>query len=143
MKEALYYSHRVLLPYKPKAVVLYEGDNDIAQGISAQMVADTFCEFVQNLHKHLPETRVYFISIKPSIARFAVWNEMKEANRLIEQECLKSEFLTYIDVACAMLDEQGNPKPELYLQDKLHITRDAYKIWTSILKPILIKDNQK
>ena len=143
MKEAIHYSSRILIPYKPRAVVLYEGDNDIAQGISAQKIADTFQEFIQNLHFHLPQTRVYFLSIKPSILRFPLWKEAKEANRLIQEICSKSEYLTYVDVASSMLEENGNPKKELFLTDNLHITRDAYKLWASILKPILIERELK
>ncbi|NUM34842.1 MAG: hypothetical protein HUU50_09870 [Candidatus Brocadiae bacterium] len=143
MKEAFYYSNRILIPYKPRAVVLYEGDNDIAQGISPERILEAFREFIKNLHSSLPGTRVYYISIKPSMARLALWDKMKQANRLIEEECLKSEYLRYIDLASCLLDEKGMPKKEFYLADNLHLSREGYKAWTAILKPILMESEQK
>lgn len=106
MNDALHYADRIVLPYKPRAVVLYEGDNDIAQNISPQKIADTFRQLlVEKIHKKLPECRIYFLSIKPSIRRWDMWPEMQETNRLIGSQCKEDKRLTYVDVASGMLDE--------------------------------------
>ena len=137
MNDALHYADRIVLPYRPRAIVLYEGDNDVAQGIRPQTIADTFRLFVDKIHEELPECRIYFLSIKPSIKRWQLWLKMKKANRLIAAECSKDKRLTYVDVASAMLDERGNPRVEIFQEDDLHMTRSGYTLWQNTLKPIL------
>ena len=139
MNDALFYSDRIVVPYKPRAIVIYEGDNDIAQGISPTKIRDTFLTFVEKIHAELPKTRIYFISIKPSISRWKMWPQMKEANRFIAKVCTKDKQLTYVDVASGMFDSEGQVKSDIFLKDNLHMNRKGYVIWRDILKPILIK----
>lgn len=139
MNNALHYADRIVLPYEPRAVVLYEGDNDIAQGISPKQINDTFNEFVKVVHSGLPNCRIYFLSIKPSISRWEMWSKMVKTNKLIENECAKDSRLTYVDIATPMLNEQGLPKKEIFLEDNLHMNSKGYEIWTNTLKPILLE----
>jgi lysophospholipase L1-like esterase len=139
MNDALHYTDRIVLPYKPRAVVIYEGDNDIAQGISPQQINDTFNEFVKIVHSELPKCRIYFLSIKPSISRWEMWSKMVKTNKLIENECANDSRLTYVDVATPMLNKQGMPKKEIFIADNLHMNSKGYEIWTKTLKPILLE----
>ena len=137
MNDALFYMDRIVLPYKPRAIVLYEGDNDIAQGITPSNIRNTFREFVEKVHYQLPECRIYVLSIKPSIKRWNMWERMKEANTLLAIECTKNKLLNFVDVASVMLDKDGNPIKEIFKDDNLHMTSKGYKAWTNVLKPIL------
>ncbi|MCF7669288.1 MAG: hypothetical protein K9N48_05885 [Verrucomicrobia bacterium] len=139
MNDALYYADEIVIPYKPRAVVVYEGDNDIAQGIAPERIRDTFITFVDKIHAHYPGARVYFISIKPSPSRWELWQEMKQANKLIAEVCSNAELLTYIDVASEMLDSEGEPKADIFLEDELHMNRKGYLIWRTVLRPILLE----
>ncbi|VGO20696.1 SGNH/GDSL hydrolase family protein [Pontiella sulfatireligans] len=139
MNDALHYADRIVLPYKPRAIVLYEGDNDIGQGISPLVIADTFRKFVEKVLGELPECRIYVLSIKPSIKRWQLWPKMQEANHLIEAECDKDARLTYVDIASGMMDDKGKPLKNLFEEDDLHMTRDGYVIWRDKLSPILMK----
>lgn len=139
MNDALHYADRIVVPYRPRTVVLYEGDNDVAAGISSEKIRDTFLAFVNKLHASLPEARIYVLSIKPSISRWKMWPQMKEANRLIAAECAKDKHLTYIDVASGMLDAAGSPCKELFLNDELHMTRAGYMIWRDAIRPVLVE----
>lgn len=139
MNDALHYADRIILPYKPRAIVIYEGDNDIAQGISPEKISDTFGKFVDKVHEQLPECRIYFLSIKPSGARWQLWPEMKEANSLIQTECAQDKRLVFIDIASGMLDDEGSPRKSIFKKDDLHMTRDGYVIWRDTVRPILIK----
>lgn len=139
MNDALYYADRIVIPYKPRAVVIYEGDNDIAQGIAPEVVADTFNLFVGKIHEHLPAARIYFLSVKPSIRRWEIWQEMKTANRLIAQKCSKDQRLNYIDIATSMLDSDGNPRKDIFKEDNLHMNRNGYIIWRDVLRPVLLE----
>ncbi|MCK5849893.1 MAG: hypothetical protein KAH23_03180 [Kiritimatiellae bacterium] len=139
MNDALYYVDRIVLSYKPRAIVVYEGDNDIAQGIAPKKIADTFRAFVAKVQNEYPDCRVYFLSIKPSIRRWHLWPSMQKANSLIATECTKDKRLVFVDVASGMLDDEGNPRKELFKKDNLHMTRDGYVIWRDALMPILLE----
>ena len=137
MNDALYFANRIVIRYEPRAVIVYEGDNDIAQGIEPETIVDRFRSFTEKIHKKLPKCRIYFISIKPSIKRWELWPKMKEANGRIAAECAKDERLIFVDVAPGMLDEEGKPRKEIFKKDDLHMTAAGYAIWKNTLMPIL------
>lgn len=138
MADAVHWLGPLVLKHKPQAVVLYEGDNDIGiYGATPEKVRDGFVEFVTKIQAELPETRIYFLAIKPSVARWELWPRMKQANDLIRAVCEQRRKLRFIDTAAPMLDEGGQPRPELFEADKLHMSAAGYAIWTSVVKPVL------
>ncbi len=139
MHDLLYFADRIVIPYRPRAIVVYEGDNDVAQGVGAQEIRDTFNAFVRKVHGKLPKTRIYFLAIKPSHRRWEMWPVMQKANRLIAHECVKDERLTYVDIAAALLDKEGNVRRELFRDDDLHLNRAGYEKVRGVLRPLLIK----
>ena len=139
MDEALHAADRIVVPYKPRAILLYEGDNDLASGIDPETVRDTFLALVQKVHASLPTVRIYVLSVKPSISRWKLWPKMQAANRLLAEACAKDAQLTFIDIGAAMLDAQGNPRKELYKKDNLHMMRAGYELWRDAVKPVLFK----
>jgi lysophospholipase L1-like esterase len=135
------YAPRIVLPHRPRMVVLYAGDNDLAGGDKTpESVAADFGAFAETVHAELPEARIYFVSIKPSILRRARWPAMRRANELIAAACARDERLVFLDVATAMLGEDGAPRPELFRWDRLHLNDEGYALWTSILRPRLERD---
>ncbi len=139
MNDALHYADRIVIPYKPRAVVIYEGDNDVAQGIAPEIIVGKFHALVGKIHRHLPEARIYFLAIKPSIRRWKLWPKMMKANDLIAEACAKDKQLTFVDVASGMLDATGRPRKDIFYKDNLHMIRSGYIIWRDALKPVLIK----
>jgi len=125
--------------YKPKMVVLYAGDNDLNAGKSPKQVASDFEEFVARVHKELPETKIAYIAIKPSPSRWKLIDQMKEANRLIREQCETNHKLIYVDIVKPMLDDNGQPRQELYKKDMLHMDDDGYQIWADRLRQHLSK----
>ena len=134
-----HFADRIVLPYEPSAIVLYAGDNDIAFGLSSDCTFRDFEAFVEHVHAAAPDTPIYYISIKPSPARWALWEDMQRANQLIEARTKTDPALHFIDVSEAMLDEQGEPIEELFV-DGLHMTPAGYQLWTSIVRPRLAAD---
>jgi lysophospholipase L1-like esterase len=139
MNDAYYYADRIVIPYKPRAVLLYEGDNDAAFGISPEKIIEMFDAFVKKIHEALPETRIYVISIKPSISRWNIWDAMKKANALLKARCETNPLLTYVDVATPMLGEKGEPLPDIFIQDNLHLNEKGYDIWSEAIRSVLIR----
>lgn len=135
--DAYHYAERIVLPYQPKAIVLYAGDNDIAAGLSPQQVAKDFEQLAGLIHEKLPNTRLLYIAIKPSLKRWNLVENMQQANRLIRKQTQQADWMEYIDIFPPMLNEQGEPKPELFVKDGLHLSPAGYELWTKKVKDAL------
>jgi lysophospholipase L1-like esterase len=135
------YTNRIVIAYRPRAVVVYEGDNDLAEGSSKtpEMVANDFRKFVQIVHGALPDAWIYILSIKPSNLRKKQWPQMKAANKLMEDYAATQPRVQYIDIATMTFDANGNLPTDLFKPDGLHPTPKLYAMWTAIIKPILLQ----
>jgi lysophospholipase L1-like esterase len=133
-----HYIEDVVLKYRPAVVVLYAGDNDINAGKTPERVASDYQAFVTRVLAARRDTRVIFLAIKPSPARWALWARMQEANERIRSYSLGvGPQLIYVDVASPMLTSTGQTQPHLYVEDGLHMTPAGYDMWTRILAPIV------
>ncbi|WP_323844631.1 GDSL-type esterase/lipase family protein [Microbulbifer magnicolonia] len=138
MNDLFFYSEQLISKYQPRAVAIYEGDNDIAQGIAPRQVADKFLALGDKLRSENPDLRIYFIAIKPSLARWSLWPKMQQTNRLIEALCDEREGYFYIDVAGALL-ENGRPKRDIFIGDGLHLNEKGYELWAEAVAAVLEK----
>ncbi|MGA7306679.1 MAG: SGNH/GDSL hydrolase family protein [Rhodothermales bacterium] len=138
MIDAVKYADRVLIPNKPRAIVLYEGDNDIgAFDVAPGRVTELFEAFAAKIHAAMPETQIYFLTIKPSPSRWDHWPQMNEANQMIHAVCDADPLLHYVDVASVMLGEDGMPKKDIFREDMLHMNRKGYALWTEVIRKAL------
>jgi lysophospholipase L1-like esterase len=137
--DSAYYADRIVIPYKPRLIVLRAGTNDIAAGKTPEQVCADFQAFVAAVRGKLPETRIAFMSLNPSIARWANFPKETQANTLIKACIASDKSLDYIDVVGAMLGPDGKPRRELYAQDRLHNSAEGYKLWASLVRPHLLK----
>jgi lysophospholipase L1-like esterase len=131
LEDVIYYMPQIVLPYKPKLIVLYAGENDIAAGKSVERVFSDFQQFVSNVRKNLPKSRLIVVSVKPSPSRWNFTPQFKELNRLMKAE--KNKHLLFVDVWTPMLDQNGEPKKEIFLGDHLHMNAKGYEIWRATL----------
>lgn len=123
----------LVLPYRPRQIVLYAGENDLVEGFGPMDLLGAFVAFVRRVRIHLPEVPIAYVSIKPSPSRMAQLEAMREANLLIQTFVLNEPNLDYIELHAAMLDNDGQPRPELYQRDKLHLTREGYGLWRQVI----------
>jgi len=131
------FAHRIVLPYKPKLIVFYAGDNDIASGKTPQRVFEDYRKFVKLVHGKLPKTRIIFISIKYSRSRWSLRAQAEKANMMVKDFSEKAGRLFFVDAATPLLAGDAGPNPELFLDDKLHLSDKGYKIWTDLLTPVI------
>jgi lysophospholipase L1-like esterase len=131
------FAERIVLPYQPKTIVVYAGDNDIASSKSPERVAEDYRAFVAKVHGALPETRIIYLSIKPSIQRWKLVDKMRSANKLIDEFSHADKRLVYVDVGATLLAEDGQPRADLFEADGLHLNRAGYKLWAEKLLPLL------
>jgi lysophospholipase L1-like esterase len=126
---------RLVVRYKPSVVMVYAGDNDLAAGSRPDEVLRRFVAFVDGVHRALPATRIDYISIKPSPLRAALLPEIRATNALIRDYIAGEAGVTYVDVFTPMIDADGQPRAELFAADRLHLNRDGYALWKSVIGP--------
>jgi lysophospholipase L1-like esterase len=136
ISDSIYYADRILIPYDPRVVVFYVGDNDITAGKSPEMVCADFKAFILKVKTALPQTRIVYISIKPSIARWKLWPKMKTANALIRDYCHKQSNVDFLDITALELGPDGTPRKDLF-RDGLHLNDKGYELWTPLVRPYL------
>ena len=128
-----------VLQYAPRVIVFYAGDNDIGSGKSNDQVLEDYDEFVQTVLDVYPETQIIYIAIKPSLARWDLWPQMKEFNGSVQSYSAARPNLHYADIAAPMLGADGTPRPELFVRDGLHMTPAGYDIWDQVINASLAR----
>ncbi len=137
--DSVRYADRIVIPYKPRMIVFYAGGNDINAGKAPAQVVRAFEDFVVKVHAALPGTRIVYVSINPSVARWAEETKVNETNRLIADfvraRNSKTMRLSYIESHTRLLGADGRPRPEILRADGLHLNAQGYRLWTAILRP--------
>jgi lysophospholipase L1-like esterase len=139
IRDSTHFAQRILTPYKPGTIVFYAGDNDVAQNRTPEEVLADFKAFVVAIRADNPSCRVLFIPIKPSLARWKLFDAQKQANGLVREFCSRENRLGYIDIVPLMLGAGGTPDPSLFVKDGLHLSEKGYEIWTAEVRKALEK----
>jgi lysophospholipase L1-like esterase len=132
-----YYADRIVLKYKPKVIVFYAGENDIASKKTPQQVFEDFKTFVELVRRQLPQTTIIFLSVKPNPERWRLWPLMQQTNALVAAFSAEQEKLIYVDIASSLLGSNGQPRPELFLEDRLHLNEAGFQVVSETLRPYL------
>jgi lysophospholipase L1-like esterase len=142
LAHVVHFAERAVLRYRPRAVVLYAGDNDLdaRTGKHAADVARDFEAFVSLVHAAVPDARIYYLAIKPSRLRWERWPEMRAANEAIAARCAADPRLAFLDTATPMLATGEPPARRLFVFDGLHLSAEGYALWTGVVKPRLLAD---
>jgi len=133
MGDCARYLSKLVLPYKPRLVVVYAGDNDLAEGRTPDQVVASFASFVSGVRAELPGTRIAYVSIKPSPLRAALMPAIRTTNAGIADLVAKTENADFIDIYSPMLDAEGQPRAELFRGDHLHLNDQGYALWRSVI----------
>lgn len=133
------YVEELILPYKPKQVVLYIGENDILTAANGDSVFNAFRKLFFHIRSVLPDVPLAYISIKPSPSREQFLPIAIRANQLINKFLSEQASAAFIDIYPLMLDKKGQFRRELFRQDMLHMLPEGYAIWYKRVKPFLVK----
>jgi lysophospholipase L1-like esterase len=137
--DLLFYVDRVIIPYSPAKIFIYEGDNDIAAGKKPATVLKQVKSLRKIIAKKLPGVPVVFISVKPSVARWHLKEQYEAFNTGLEAYAKKTRLTEFVDVWSAMLDEQGKVYTSIFREDNLHMNPEGYKLWQPVLMPYLAR----
>lgn len=135
--DCLFYADRIVIPYRPRLIVLRAGGNDIHVGKSPEQVAADFKAFVEKVRTGLPGVRIAYLPINASPSRWANADREKKANELIRQYIATGKNLDYIDAYDVTLGPDGKPREDLFVKDRLHFNEEGYKVLTPIVRKYL------
>lgn len=133
LEDVNFYFDRIVAPYNPKTIVLYAGENDVNDGIAPEKVLADFQKFSSLVRAKFPKVKLLYVSLKPSPSRWKLAVNFRKTNELIKAEIAKDKRAKFVDVWSAMLNEKGEPKQEIFVEDKLHMNEKGYAIWRDIL----------
>ena len=136
LRDSTWYADRIIVPYAPRQILIYAGDNDLNAGRTPQQLRADFIAFVERVRRDLPKAKIAYISNKPSPSRAQLLPVQRAANTLIAAEA-KRLGVDYIDIFTPMLDASGQPDESLFVEDRLHMNRAGYVIWQRAIAPYL------
>lgn len=137
MADLVEFAGRIVIPYRPRIVIIYAGDNDLAEHKTPEQISADFRAFAQKVHAVLPETIIGCIAVKPSPSRAKLVAQVKETDALLGSFCRTNANTIYIDDLMPMSNAAGGPRPELFGKDGLHLNEQGRAIWVSLIRPIL------
>ena len=127
-----------MVRYRPRQVVVYAGDNDLAEGRTPLQVLDAFVRFANAVRNELPDARISFVSVKPSPSREHLMPLIRETNHMVSAYLNRLPNSEYIDIFTPMLGADGKPRAELFRGDRLHMTDEGYRLWQSVIASHLV-----
>ena len=138
MNDVLFHLDQVALKYRPRAIVIYEGDNDTAYGIPKDVILSGLKEIITRVHEALPETRIYVMAVKPSTLRVDVWNDAQQVNAAYQEVAKSDPLVFFIDSASPFLGEDRKVMTDIFVEDGLHLNVTGNLIWGSIIRAALM-----
>jgi lysophospholipase L1-like esterase len=133
LADSIAFLDRIVIPYRPSMIVLYAGANDINAGKPPQQVLADFRTLVEEVRERLPTVEIAFISIAGNPARWSQVDRVREANRLVAQFAQQTPGVRFIDVFTPMMGPDGLPKPDIFVDDRLHMNEKGYAIWREVV----------
>jgi len=139
LPDVIRYANDIIIPYHPKQVVIYCGDNDLAASdtVTAETVVSRFKNLFFLIRRKLPNENIAFVSIKPSPSRARLMAKGETANNKIKNFLAAQKNTSFIDVYHLMIEKNGKPIPAIFLQDSLHMNEKGYAIWKKAIEPHL------
>ena len=138
MGDVLYHLERVALKYKPRAILIYEGDNDTSYGMPENKILGQLKQIIAKIHDQLPTTRIYVMSVKPSVLRQNVWSNAEKVNRGYEAIAKNDPLVYHIDSASPFLKANGSVMTDIFVDDNLHLNDMGNLIWGSTIRAALM-----
>ena len=135
--EVIHYADRIVFPYQPEIIVFYCGENDIAAGANPKEVFESYKTFVSTMEEKLPNTKLIFLAMKPSVARWKLWEKYQEGNQMIKAYTDQKDHLFYLAVDKPMLGSEGIVDSTIFVKDMLHMNAKGYERWTKVVRPFL------
>jgi lysophospholipase L1-like esterase len=139
MSDVNFYFDRIVSKYQPKMILVYEGDNDLAAGESPESIFEDFKIFAEKVKTQLPNVKVGYCSVRPSIARTNIRDKQMKVNELIQEFCKKNKGFHFINIYKDYFLPNGDLMPDVFVSDQLHLNKKGYEIWAKATRKFLKK----
>jgi lysophospholipase L1-like esterase len=133
MADCSLFTRELVVRYRPRHVLVYAGDNDLAEGRTPLQVLDSFIRFARTVRETLPDARISYISVKPSPSREALLPKIRETNNILSAYVRTLDNSEYIDIFTPMMGADNRPRADLFLGDRLHMNETGYRLWHSVI----------
>lgn len=137
MRDLIEVADRIVFPYCPSVIVVYEGDNDLNAGLTPSEVEADFVEFLDLVRERLPESQVLILAVKPSFSRWKLLPEIEETNAALIRLAVRREKVEFVDVFSAMLGPRKSLAHDDFVKDGLHLSEKGYDTWIEVITPWL------
>jgi lysophospholipase L1-like esterase len=140
MHDLLVNLDRVALVYKPRAILIYEGDNDTGgePPIPNDAILNDLRQIIARVHRELPQTRIYILAIKPSVLRRARWPVAQQVSAGYREIADRDPLVHYVDVATPFLNKEGEVMTDIFVADNLHLNDKGNAIWGATIRAALM-----
>lgn len=129
----------LVIPFHPRAVILYEGSNDISSGSTPEQVLADFQRLVHKLHASLPSTRLYVLGLVPSPGkRFEKIADIRKTDDLLRKEAESQPWMKFINITTPLIGSDGQPRAELFIPGNIHVLPAGYAVWKSVIAPVVV-----
>lgn len=128
-----WFFERLVVPHRPRALLVYAGDNDLGDGQSPEAVLQSYRYLMEQVDRRLGAIPFAFLAIKPSLARWGIIDRIRRTNDLIRVGVEQRPNSVWVDLYTPMLTPAGTPRPELFAEDGLHLSADGYHLWTEVV----------
>lgn len=139
VSDNIHFANRIVFPYRPRLIVFYAGDADVAANKTADQIASDYRAFVTLVHEKLPRTTIVIVGVKPSPAHWSRIETIRRANALIRNIVATDPRLAYADVEHPLIGVDGKPRPDFYVENGLNLSEHGYAAWTAALRPLIEK----
>jgi lysophospholipase L1-like esterase len=130
----VWFFNRIMDSLQPDQIIVYAGDNDLGDGRNPEEVYIFFEQLLVCMQRSFPNIPLTYISIKPSLRRKNIIDQIRYTNGLIKKTIESSDpNYHFINVFDKMIDSAGNPQPDLYDPDGLHLSGKGYALWKDIV----------
>ncbi len=137
LADSVYYADRIVIPYKPRLIVLKAGGNDLTAGKTPEQILADFQAFVEKVRAGLPDVRICYMGSSPNPSRWSQAEKRKKTNALIKAYIDAGKNLDFVLVWNEFLDADGKPREDLFVNDRLHNNAEGYKILAQAVRPHL------
>lgn len=143
--DVLHYADRIITRYRPRAVILYVGSNDLGAALgnvpkTPEAVLELTRELAARIRKAQPVARIYWLATKPTTTDPTRWERGQELNRLVAKWAAGELGVRFFDANAGLLNEQGGADPSFLTFDGIHLNDAGYAVWGATIRERLLAD---
>lgn len=128
LADCLEYFDRLVTPFRPSAIVLYAGDNDLDNGASPEAVIALLKRFLARKRACLGAVPLGYVSIKVSRQRLHFMHTIGYTNKLADRLLADAEDAAFVDFTRRLTGRGYHPWQDYFTHDPLHMNPAGYRV---------------